>query len=99
MQPHQNKGVEKRFIISISITVVILVAEVVGGLWTHSLALLSDSAHVFMDIFALGLSFLALRLSALPPDEQHTYGYHRLGIGVQELHGILTHVRCGADLG
>lgn len=80
MQPHQNQGVEKRFILSIAITVIILIAEVVGGLWTHSLALLSDSAHVFMDIFALGLSYLALRLSALPPDERHTYGYHRLEV-------------------
>jgi len=78
MQPHQNPGVEKRFILSIVITSVILLAEVLGGIWTGSLALLSDSAHVFMDIFALALSFVALRLSALPPDSRHTYGYHRL---------------------
>jgi cobalt-zinc-cadmium efflux system protein len=80
MKPHPNNGVEKRFLISISLTALILIAEVIGGLWTGSLALLSDAAHVFMDIFALGLSFLALRLSSLPADDRHTYGYHRLEV-------------------
>jgi cobalt-zinc-cadmium efflux system protein len=80
MQPHLNTGVEKSFIISLALTIFILVVEVGGGLWTGSLALLSDSAHVFMDIFALGLSYLALRLSALPADDRHTYGYHRLEV-------------------
>jgi cobalt-zinc-cadmium efflux system protein len=80
MKPHPHNGVEKRFLISITLTALILVAEIIGGLWTGSLALLSDAAHVFMDIFALGLSFLALRLSALPADDRHTYGYHRLEV-------------------
>lgn len=80
MQPHQNRGVERRFILSMSLTALILVAEVIGGLWTGSLALLSDAAHVFMDIFALALSFLALRLSARPPDDRHSFGYHRLEV-------------------
>jgi cobalt-zinc-cadmium efflux system protein len=80
MKPHPNNGIEKRFLISIILTALILVAEVIGGLWTGSLALLSDAAHVFMDIFALGLSFLALRLSSLPADDHHTYGYHRLEV-------------------
>ena len=80
MKPHLDHGIEKRFLVSIVLTALILVAEVIGGLWTGSLALLSDAAHVFMDIFALGLSFLALRLSALPADDRHTYGYHRLEV-------------------
>lgn len=88
MQPHQNPGVEKRFILSIAITTLILLAEVVGGIWTGSLALLSDSAHVFMDIFALALSFLALKLSSLPPDNRHTYGYHRLEVLAALINGL-----------
>ena len=74
---HQNQTLEKRFLISLTLTALILVAEVVGGLWTGSLALLSDAAHVFLDVFALGLSYIALRLSALPADDRHTYGFHR----------------------
>jgi cobalt-zinc-cadmium efflux system protein len=88
MRAHQNPGIERRFIISILITSIVLIAEVIGGLWTGSLALLSDSAHVFMDIFALALSFVALRLSALPPDDRHTYGYHRLEVLAALFNGL-----------
>jgi cobalt-zinc-cadmium efflux system protein len=88
MYPHTNTGVERRFIISLSLTIFIFFVEVIGGLWTGSLALLSDSAHVFMDVFALGLSFLALRLSALPADDRHTYGYHRLEVLAALLNGV-----------
>ncbi len=88
MHTHINTGVEKRFVTSIVLTVLILVAEVIGGMWTGSLALLSDAAHVFMDIFALGLSYLALRLSALPADDRHTYGYHRLEVLAALFNGV-----------
>jgi cobalt-zinc-cadmium efflux system protein len=88
MHTHINTGVEKRFVISIILTILILVAEVIGGIWTGSLALLSDAAHVFMDIFALGLSYLALRLSALPADDRHTYGYHRLEVLAALFNGV-----------
>ena len=60
MPHHQNQTIEKRFLISLALTGLILLAEVIGGLWTGSLALLSDAAHVFLDIFALGLSYAAL---------------------------------------
>jgi cobalt-zinc-cadmium efflux system protein len=57
-----------------------MVAQVVAGLWTGSLALLSDSAHVFLDLLALGMSYVALRLAAQPADDRHTYGFHRLQV-------------------
>ncbi|MCC6146046.1 MAG: cation transporter [Anaerolineaceae bacterium] len=88
MKPHQSAGVEKRFILSIALTAFILAGEIIGGIWTGSLALLSDAAHVFMDIFALVLSFLALRLSARPPDDRHTYGWHRLEVLAALVNGI-----------
>jgi len=72
-----TRNTQKRFIFSIALTSLILVAEVIGGIWSGSLALLSDAAHVFSDIFALGLSFFALRLAARPPDDRHSYGWHR----------------------
>jgi len=77
---HHTLSTEQRFILSLTLTGAIFLAEVVGGLWTGSLALLSDAAHVFMDIFALGMSYGALRLAALPPDDRHTYGFHRLQV-------------------
>lgn len=88
MQPHTNTGIEKRFLLSIAITAFILLAEVVGGFWTGSLALLSDAAHVFMDVFALLLSYIALRLSSLPADDRHTYGFHRFEVLAALINGI-----------
>jgi len=79
---------QKQFVLAISLTAVIFVGELIGGFWTGSLALLSDSAHVFMDIFALGLSYLAIRASALPANDTHTYGYHRLQVLAALANGI-----------
>ena len=77
---HNSHHVERRFLLSLVLTGLILVAEVITGLWTGSLALLSDAAHVFLDAFALGMSYVALRLAALPADDRHTYGFHRLQV-------------------
>lgn len=60
------------------LTLIFLVAEVVGGLLTNSLALLSDAAHMGTDVIALGIALTAVRLSRLPPDAKRTYGYARM---------------------
>ncbi|MGQ9681391.1 MAG: cation diffusion facilitator family transporter [Anaerolineae bacterium] len=75
---HDTHSIRHRFVLSLALTGLILVAEVLDGLWTGSLALLSDAAHVFLDVLALGMSYLALRLASLPADERHTNGLHRM---------------------
>jgi len=85
---HSNLNIEKRFILSFIVTGIILVGEVAGGLFTGSLALLSDAAHVLMDVLALVLSYAALRLASLPPDDRHTFGYHRLEVLAALVNGI-----------
>ena len=77
---HTPQNNRKRLFFSLTLTGLIFAAELIGGLWTGSLALLSDAAHVFMDMFALGLSYLALRAAARPANDRHTYGYHRLQV-------------------
>ena len=77
---HTTEIKENRFILALTLTGLIFLAELIGGFWTHSLALLSDSAHVFMDAFALGLSYLAIRAAKLPADDNHTYGFHRIQV-------------------
>jgi cobalt-zinc-cadmium efflux system protein len=72
--------IQGRFVAALALTAVILVAEIAGGLITHSLALLSDAAHVLLDMLALALSYIALRLAARPADDRHTYGYHRFEV-------------------
>jgi len=80
MHDHPIENNSKKLFISIALTALIFIAEFGGGLWTGSLALLSDSAHVFMDAFALGLSYLAIRVATLPANDRHTYGYHRMQV-------------------
>lgn len=71
---------ERRFVLALGLTAAIFGAEVIGGLLTGSLALLSDAAHVFLDMLALALSYGALRLASRPPDDRHTYGFHRFQV-------------------
>jgi cobalt-zinc-cadmium efflux system protein len=66
--------------ISLLVSVGILLAELIGGLVSNSLALLSDAGHVFADIIALGLSWYGVRQSLRPSDHRMTFGYHRIGV-------------------
>lgn len=59
---------------------VILGVEIAGGIFSHSLALLSDAGHVLTDLVALGLAWSATVQSQRPADARKTYGYHRTGI-------------------
>lgn len=77
---HFTKSSQNKLVLSILLTSIIFLAELIGGIWTRSLALLSDSAHVFMDMFALGLSYFAFRVASRPADDRHTYGFHRFQI-------------------
>lgn len=71
---------EKRLIWSLAVTLFILVAEVVGGILSNSLSLLSDAGHMFTDVFALGLSLVAALIMKRPSDYRATYGYQRIGL-------------------
>src|SRR5213078_3342263 len=62
------------------LTIVILVAELIGGIVSNSLALLSDAGHVLTDIFALGLAWFATAQAERPANASKTFGYHRVGI-------------------
>lgn len=72
------------------LTATFLIAEVIGGLVTNSLALLSDAAHMMTDVIALAISLVAVRLSRRPPDAKRTYGYARMeAIGAMINGGLL----------
>ena len=62
------------------LTFIILIAEGVGGIFSHSLALLSDAGHVLTDIAAIGLSWYALNQAQKPANKKMTFGYSRSGI-------------------
>jgi cobalt-zinc-cadmium efflux system protein len=71
---------EKRLLLSLVVTVIILIAEVIGGIVSNSLALLSDAGHVLTDVFALGMSLAAAMIMKKPSDYRATYGYQRIGL-------------------
>lgn len=78
-----------RLIAVLAVTSTVLVAEVVGGLLTGSLALLADAGHMFTDVAGLGLAILAVTFAAKAPTLQRTYGYYRLEILAAVINGLL----------
>jgi cobalt-zinc-cadmium efflux system protein len=63
--------------------------EIVGGIATNSLALLSDAAHMFTDVIALGLGLFGVWIADQPATERKTYGYHRAEILVALVNGLI----------
>jgi cobalt-zinc-cadmium efflux system protein len=86
--PHIDSSISRRLIFAITLTAITLVAEVIGGIWSNSLALLSDAGHVFLDLFALLLSLGAIKLAAQPASERHSYGLHRAEVLASLVNGL-----------
>ena len=68
---------QRKLIIVCGICLFFMVCEVLGGLYTGSLALLSDAAHLFSDIAGFLISLVALKLTSRQPTERHSFGFHR----------------------
>src|ERR1700681_500661 len=66
--------------LALALTCAVLAIELIGGLASHSLALLSDAGHVLTDVFALGLAWFAVAQARRPADQRRSYGYHRVSI-------------------
>jgi cobalt-zinc-cadmium efflux system protein len=66
--------------VSLFATVVFVVVELWTGVWSGSLALISDAGHNFTDALALLLAMFGFWLQSKPADEQKTFGYHRGGV-------------------
>ena len=75
-----DRGLERRLVGAIGLNALIVVAEVVGGLVSGSLALLSDAVHNLSDVAALVIAFVARRLGRRPPSLRHTYGLGRVEV-------------------
>jgi cobalt-zinc-cadmium efflux system protein len=70
----------QRLAIVLGLVITYMVAEVIGGLLTNSLALLADAGHMLSDAGALTLSLFALWVAQKPARSSHTYGYYRTEI-------------------
>ncbi|HFD86176.1 cation diffusion facilitator family transporter [Thiolapillus sp.] len=75
--PHSVPESGKRLAIVILLNFIITAAEVVGGIISGSLSLLSDALHNFSDGIAVIIAWIAIRLSIRPRSERHTFGLKR----------------------
>ncbi|MFB6962318.1 cation diffusion facilitator family transporter [Streptomyces sp. NPDC056309] len=66
--------------IALSITLTVMVVEIVGGLLADSLALVADAAHMATDALGLGMALLAIHFANRPPSGNRTFGYARAEI-------------------
>jgi cobalt-zinc-cadmium efflux system protein len=71
---------ERRLWWAFGLTGSFMLLEVVGGLLLNSLALLSDAAHMFTDVTALGIALAAIRIGRRPVDDRRSFGYQRFEI-------------------
>src|SRR5260221_8304388 len=93
-QPHDHpvESLEKLLKIGILLSFLIFLLELFGGLWSHSLALVSDAWHIFIDIWALVISYLAVYLAKQSTNESRTYGLHRLEVLAACINGFSVFV-------
>jgi cobalt-zinc-cadmium efflux system protein len=95
-QAADRLGDRRRLRLALLVTSTLFVAELVGGLWSHSLALVSDAGHMLSDLFAQGIALGALALASRPADARRTYGWHRVEILAALGNGILLGLLSGA---
>jgi len=79
---------EKKLLLILAFNVTLMVLEIVGGIVSKSLALLSDAGHMLTDSLAVFLSYLAIHWSRRPADHRKTFGYHRAEILVALANGV-----------
>jgi cobalt-zinc-cadmium efflux system protein len=86
---HSHSGNKKALFSSFCLILIFMVVEVIGGIMTNSLALLSDAGHMLSDAASLGLSFFALKLGERDASLDKTYGYKRFEIIAAAINGLL----------
>jgi cobalt-zinc-cadmium efflux system protein len=95
-EPHAHgaRHASRRLALVLAITAGYMVAELVGGLLSNSLALLADAGHMLTDVLALALALVAARWARRPPDPGRTYGYQRAEILAALANGVGLAVLC-----
>ncbi|WP_064091792.1 cation diffusion facilitator family transporter [Rossellomorea aquimaris] len=85
---HNHSQNKKALLISFLFIFTFMIVEVVGGLMTNSLALLSDAGHMLSDAAALGLSLVAFYIGEKASNKGKTYGYKRFEILAAFMNGL-----------
>jgi cobalt-zinc-cadmium efflux system protein len=74
--------------LSFGVTAVVAIVEVVGGILSDSISLVSDAVHMFTDVIAIGLSLFAITMAARSHSGAMTFGYHRAEVMAALANGI-----------
>jgi cobalt-zinc-cadmium efflux system protein len=77
---HHHDLSGKNLFLAIVLNVIITLAQIIGGVLSGSMALLSDAVHNFSDVMALVIAYGANRIAKRPRSEQKTFGYRRVEI-------------------
>jgi cobalt-zinc-cadmium efflux system protein len=85
----QRDLLQKKFTIFIWLSSFVLIMEIVGGVFTNSLALISDAGHVLIDLLALLLAYFAMRLTRRGATKTFTFGYYRAEILAAVTNGVV----------
>jgi cobalt-zinc-cadmium efflux system protein len=85
---HAHAVNERSVAIAGVLTGVFMVAEIVGGLLSGSLALLADAGHMLTDFASLALAWVGFRLTRQPADWRRTYGFDRFAVLVAFVNGM-----------
>lgn len=90
MSAHRRRPLRKpAFAVALAVTVLYACVELAGGLWSGSLALVSDAGHMFSDALALTLAVVAAWLARRPAGKRHSYGWVRAEVIGAMLSGLL----------
>lgn len=79
-QHHQGSSNKRALSLALGLTGAFLIVEVIAGVLTGSLALISDAAHMFTDTAGLAIALAAIRIGERPADSRRTFGYQRFEI-------------------
>ena len=85
----------KKLVLSLVITVIVMIVEVVGGLLTRSIALISDAGHMFTHAVAIGISLVAIFIARKPLCHHRTFGLFRAEILAAFVNGLFLLVVAG----
>ena len=71
---------EKNILVAFLLNLSFSIFELIGGMFTNSVAIISDAVHDLGDSFSIGLSYFLEKKSKRRPDEKYTYGYMRYSV-------------------
>lgn len=80
MDDPTNRTSEQNLLLAFVINLLFTVIEIIGAIFTNSIAILSDAVHDLGDSLALGLAVVFERIAKKDPDEHYTFGYERFSL-------------------